>query len=58
MFRAPTLIMIPFVDTLKIKSPGIVKILPRKNNRIQVSGMSIRNWVAYIGFVKYHYLGY
>lgn len=57
-FGSRTLIVIPLIHTLEIKSPSIVEILPGKDNRIQVSGMSIRDWVTYIRFVRYYRLWY
>ncbi len=41
-----TLIVIPILDIFEIKNSGIVKVLTRKDNSVQVPRMSIRDWVT------------
>lgn len=38
--------MVPVLDTLKVKDPGIIEVLTREDDRVQIAGMGISDWVT------------
>ena len=49
----PTLIVVPFIDAFEVKDSGIVEVLAREDNSVQIPWVSIRNWVTCVAVVSF-----